>query len=72
MRAARVAADDERLPVFEAPDDLRSMTAALRAELGRLGVSGPFDLTVVNHDVVYSRNVVARSEHYLKYCFKDT
>ena len=36
MRAARVAADDQRLPVFQAADRLGSMTAAFGAELRRL------------------------------------
>ena len=63
MRAARVAADDERFPVLEAADDLRPMTAALRAELRRHGLFGSFGVAVMNHNVVYSRNVVARSEH---------
>jgi hypothetical protein len=63
MRAARVAADDERFPILEAADDLRPMTAALRAELGRHAWFWLFKTTIVNHNVVFNRNYGARSEH---------
>jgi hypothetical protein len=65
MRAARVAADDQRLAVFQAADNLGSMTAALGAELRRLRRLrrfGLWRLTVMDHNVIYSRNVVAKTD----------
>jgi hypothetical protein len=62
MRAARVAADDQRLAVFQAADNLGSMTAALGAELWGLRRFGLWKLTVMDHNVIYSRNVVAKTE----------
>jgi hypothetical protein len=59
MGSAGVAADDQRLAVLEAADHLRPMAAALRTELrGRW--FGLFGSSVMNHDVIYSRNVIAK------------
>ena len=57
--AAGVAADDQRFPIFETADDLGAMTAALRAELRRLGLL--FGMSVVNHNVICSRNAIAKA-----------
>ena len=65
MSAARVAADDQRLAVFEPADHLRPMAAALRTELRRRWF-GLFGSSVMNHDVIYRRNVFAKRVRYLK------
>lgn len=60
MGSAGVAADDQRPAVLEAANHLRPMAAALRAELRRCGFE-LFGSSVMNHDVIYSRNVIAKA-----------
>jgi hypothetical protein len=62
MRAAGVAANDQRFAVLEAADDLGAVTAALPAQLRRLRLG--LRMSVVNHDVVLGRNVVAKLEQH--------
>jgi hypothetical protein len=58
MRATGVASHDQRAAVVKPSNDLSAMAAALRADRRRR-LDGELVATVMNHNVIYSRNVFA-------------